>query len=220
MSMIGRIRRKYFGEILVNEGIVSKEQLEEALQIQKDSGDFLGGILLELGYINESDIVRTLCLQYQLPYVRPSHYDFDRKLAQKFPAEFLHLHKLLPLDQMGELLLLVVTEIPTEETLKEIQGVAQSNLAIYIGSISEVEQILKEVAPIGEAGAERIRVKRRGRALQNLTQEEGEEIIEESDLEPERGSDRKKESIISLDTSWESIFDEAEGKVRNDGDAE
>ncbi len=218
MSMIGRIRRKYFGEILVNEGIVTKEQLEEALQVQKDSGDFLGAILLELGYINESDIVRTLCLQYQLPYLRPSLYELDRKLTQKFPAEFLHLHKLLPLDQMGELLLLVVTEIPTEETLKEIQGIAQSNLAIYISSISEVDRILKEMAPVGEAGEERIRLKRRGRAQQTLQRDDGEEPMVEGESETESVSARGKESIISLDTSWESIFDEAEGKVRSDGD--
>src|SRR6266511_2374692 len=110
MGIVNRIRRKLFGEILVNEGLVSKEQLEEALELQKSTGDFLGGILLELGYITETDIVKTLSVQYQLPFLRPTLYDLDRRLIQKFRAEFLHLHKILPLDQIGNLLLVVVTD--------------------------------------------------------------------------------------------------------------
>ena len=48
MANLNRIRRKRFGEILVGDGLITKDQLQEALQLQKTSGDFLGSILLDL----------------------------------------------------------------------------------------------------------------------------------------------------------------------------
>src|SRR5258705_11686987 len=101
MGIVNRIRRKLFGEILVADGLISREQLEEPLEVQKATGEFLGTILLELGQITESDIVRTLSVQYQLPFLRPSLYDIDRRPIQKFKPEFMHLTKLLPIAQLG-----------------------------------------------------------------------------------------------------------------------
>jgi hypothetical protein len=211
MGVVNRIRRKLFGEILVSDGLVSKEQLDEALQLQKSTGEFLGSILLELGHITETDIVRTLSVQYQLPFLRPSLYDLDRKLIQKFRPEFLHLHKLLPLDQIGNLLLLVVTDIPSEEVVEEIQEVCQSNLAIYIGSISEVDQVLKDSAPVGEEEEANIRRHRKG------AEHSAPSSHKAGDSSRDLGRGGEKEIALSLDTSWESIFDEAEGNVKGEG---
>src|SRR5262245_16828933 len=161
MGVVNKIRRKLFGEILVSDGLISKEQLDEALALQRHSGDPLGTILLELGHITESDIVRTLSVQYQLPFLRPSLYDLDRRLIQKFRPECLHLHQVLPLDQIGKLLLMVVTDIPSEDVVEEIQEAAQSNLAIYISSITEVERILKETVPLAPELEAAIKARRR-----------------------------------------------------------
>jgi len=207
MGIVNRIRRKLFGEILVSDGLITKEQLDEALEIQKGSGDFLGAILLDLGYITESDIVKTLSVQYQLPFVRPSLYDLDRKLIAKFQPDFLHLHKLLPIDQIGNLLLVVVTDIPRDNVVQEIQEIAQSNLAIFIGSITEVEQLLKEIAPISEEEETTILKRRRGSPVADA--EPTDSVVMES-------AEIHKEAVLTLDTSWESIFDEAEGKVKGD----
>ncbi len=205
MAMLNRIRRKRFGEILVNEGIITKEQLQEATEIQRSSGDFLGTILLELGHVTETDIIKTMSVQYQLPFIRPSLYDLDRKLVQKFKPDFLHLHKILPIGSIGNLLLLVVTDIPSEEVLAEIQETSEANLAIYIGAISEVDQILKEMAPVSEEEDDRIRRRRRGGlGAQAMSLED-----------PAYDSTQvKKEVVLTVDTSWESIFDQAEGKVK------
>jgi type IV pilus assembly protein PilB len=213
MAMLNRIRRKRFGEILVSEGLITKDQLDEALELQKSSGDFLGAILLELGHITETDIIKTLSIQYQLPFLRPTLYDLDRRLMGKFKPEFLHLHKILPIDQIGNLLLLLVTDIPSDEILGEIQELSQSNLAIYIGSISEVDQILREIAPLTEDQEEDIRHRRKGSVA------EKEEVLVGVEA-PEGASPSsssavvKKKTAFQMDASWESIFDEAEGKVK------
>jgi hypothetical protein len=227
MTMIGKLRRKRFGEILVGDGLITKDQLQEALELQKSSGDFLGSILLELGHISETDIIKTLSIQYQLPFLRPSLYDVDRHLLQKFTPEFLHLHKLLPIDKIGNLLLVVVTDVPTGDVLAEIQQISGANLAIYIGSISEVDTILREAAPISEEEEDGVRCKRRGvepktaGAPSDDAEPDAEEELQEAEQEAELSADGDadpdvKKKTFTLDSSWESIFDQAEGKVKSD----
>jgi hypothetical protein len=219
MTMLNRIRRKKFGEILVGDGLVTKEQLQEALAIQKNSGDFLGAILLEMGHITETDIIKTLSVQYGLPFMKPSLYDLDRKLIGKFKPEFLHLHKLLPIDQIGNLLLVVVTDIPGEEVLSEIQEISGTNLAIYIASMSEVDLVLKEHAPVGEEIEDLIRRRRKGEVVTSPPRMEeasdGEEPDEDSAADPDE-EPAKKQPVFEMDSSWESIFDQADGKVKGD----
>ena len=103
MAMIGKIRRKRFGEILVAEKLITQEQVEEALQLQTESGDSLGNILLDLGYITESDTVKALSIQYQIPYLSTSNYDIDKRLVESFSKQLLHRHCLLPLDKTAPL---------------------------------------------------------------------------------------------------------------------
>ena len=51
------------GEILVEDAVITKEQLKEALAIQKRDGGLIGIILMNLGYINEPTLVKYLALQ-------------------------------------------------------------------------------------------------------------------------------------------------------------
>jgi len=240
MAMLNRIRRKRFGEILVGEGLITKNQLQEALALQKSSGDFLGSILVELGAITETDIIKTLSVQYQLPFLRPSLYDIDRRLIQKFKPEFLNLHKVLPIDKIGNLLLLVVTDIPSEEVLAEIQEVSQANLAVYIGSVTEVDLVLKDFAPLSDDEKEGVRkLRTRGQGAQASSsppsdsseimteavletvgdgaEEGGEVSMGDQDLDEEQDSTVITRQISISDSSWEAIFDQAEGKVKKTG---
>ena len=276
--MVNRVRRRLFGEILVSEGLISKEQLEEALEFQRSSGDFLGAILQDKGVISESDIVRVLSLQYQIPYIRPSLYDIDRKLLKKFPGEFLHLHKILPIDQIGNQLILVVTDIPHESAVEEVQRLSELNLAIYLTSLAEVDKILKQEFPLSETAELELKKQRREALAGGVTKSSEAKVESPAlaatatvTLKPpvqkgppaQKGSGTQKASPtpkaspaaaasaeakspgaaktqakpavkpapvaasaddddgeikdggqITLDTSWEAIFDAAEGKVQ------
>ena len=65
--------RKRLGELLVEENLVTAAQVEEALALQRDEYDFLGQILLRLGYINEAQLQSGLTQQYLENYrQRPS----------------------------------------------------------------------------------------------------------------------------------------------------
>lgn len=147
MNAPNRLYRRRIGEILIAQGIVTNDQLEEALAIQKKTGELLGSILLDLGFVAESDIAKIICVQYQLPFITLHNYEFDGKLAALFPPEFLIRHRLLPFDKMGDTLLMLISEIPGEDVLAEIPKITKLGAALYVGFPSEVLRYLGQLYP-------------------------------------------------------------------------
>jgi len=92
---------KRIGEILVSEGMVTPEQLEEAVKLQSKEGGRLGDILIRLGYVTEEQILSALSKQLHIPYVslasgklRP---DPNQALEKLIPYDFAIRNLVLPL---------------------------------------------------------------------------------------------------------------------------
>jgi type IV pilus assembly protein PilB len=213
MSASGRTHRRRIGEILVNEGLISAEQLEEALHIQRKTGELLGSILMDMGLVAEADIAKTICIQYQLPFMCLVNYDFDDKLVGLFPKDFLHRHKFLPFDKVGETLLLLVTEIPQESVIEEIPKLTKLNAALYVGYASEVTQHLNNLAPLAAPAAAGAAVEHAATRPAERRAPRDEDAAESPD-EP-RGTTlvfgSSKESFLEeLDSTWDSIFQQVQ----------
>ncbi len=94
---------KKLGEILLEEGMISQKQLEEAVAFQSKEGGRLGEILVKLGYIEEEQIVIALSKQLSIPHVtlasgklRP---DPSQGLKDIVPYEFAVRNLVLPLSK-------------------------------------------------------------------------------------------------------------------------
>ena len=112
--------KRLFGEILVSEGHLTKDQLEAALAAQAESGYPLGDVMLQQGWITESDVVKALCIQYQLPFIRPSTYELRADLLQKLPPPFLYQNRLIPLDRFGDCFIVAIADVPAEPVQREL----------------------------------------------------------------------------------------------------
>ncbi len=88
---------KKIGELLIESGLINREQLEGALEEQKVTGDFLGAILIRRGDITEDGFISALSDQYNLPCVciRYDYVDWD--FLGKFSPELILYHKCFPL---------------------------------------------------------------------------------------------------------------------------
>ncbi len=191
-----------FGEILLDEGLLSPDQLDEALDIQQRTGEVLGLILKDMGLVTESDIAKIVCIQYQLPFLSLSNYEMDKKLVELFDPIFLHKHRMLPFDQVGRTLLILVTEIPDERALAEIPSRTGLNAALYVGFTSEVEGQLNILSPLPEEEKKKKKAAEAARVRAAQHQDE-----EEEDDEALFGSDG--ESLLQeLDSTWDSIFEQ------------
>lgn len=194
-----KIRRRRFGDILLAEGVINQEQLQSALKTQAETGDSIGEILLREGLATEGDIVRTICLQYQLPFINPSLYEVDTGLLEVMPPEFMYKWRMLPLDRIGDTVIIALGEIPSEEVEQEFTAAFDANLAVYFSPAKEIEELLRAHFSLSQDQIAILDSQRRSR---NRTGDESAAVAVDS-----------KNLLSTLDSSWEAIFDEAEDNI-------
>ncbi|MBI4598492.1 MAG: hypothetical protein HY737_08860 [Candidatus Omnitrophica bacterium] len=87
---------KRIGEILMERGLVTRRQLELALEHQRITGQFLGATLIDLGFINSKILLETLSEQFRIPHEPLSEGRVDWEAVKKFPASLLASGKCFP----------------------------------------------------------------------------------------------------------------------------
>ncbi|MBU1912668.1 MAG: type II secretion system ATPase GspE [Candidatus Omnitrophica bacterium] len=95
--------REKLGQILLKEGLVTEEQLEKAIDIQKKEGTRLGETLINLGIVTEKDIVIAMAKQLSIPYasyakglLKPAE---NQDLAKLVPEDYARRNMLLPISR-------------------------------------------------------------------------------------------------------------------------
>lgn len=98
-----RKSRLKLGELLIKEGLITEEQLQKAIQVQKREGKRIGEILIKLGLITEKDIVVTLGKQLNIPYASLAkgllEPDPNQELDKLVPQNFARRYCLIPLSR-------------------------------------------------------------------------------------------------------------------------
>ncbi|MFO7530444.1 MAG: GspE/PulE family protein [Marinobacter sp.] len=93
------------GDLLVQNDVITEEQLQTALREQKNSGRKLGKTLVDLRYVDEDTILNMLSRQLDLPFVQLRHFRFDEQLVRRLPEAMARRFRALVLnEQNGELL--------------------------------------------------------------------------------------------------------------------
>src|ERR687893_123165 len=98
------------GDLLLKEGLVSREQLDKALLEGKQNGTRLGYALVKLGYVQETDITKMLARQFRMPAVDLSKFEVDPRIAKLIPAELAIKHLILPLKRDGRTLTVAMAD--------------------------------------------------------------------------------------------------------------
>lgn len=95
------VRPKNLAQLLLEQGKVSQEQLDRALAKQKETGAFLGEILIEENLIDENSFLSLLAKHCKIPHLSLLDYLIDPSILSLVPAEVCLKYRLLPIDKMG-----------------------------------------------------------------------------------------------------------------------
>ncbi|MEO8330297.1 MAG: ATPase, T2SS/T4P/T4SS family, partial [Candidatus Nanopelagicales bacterium] len=98
---------KQLGDILLQGGLVTEDQLFKAFQLHKDEGKALGRVLVDHGFLTESQLVAALAQQIGLEFVDLGEYPVDGSIVARVSGAICRKHSALPLriDDEGKLLL-------------------------------------------------------------------------------------------------------------------
>lgn len=100
---------KLLGELLVKKGLVTQQQIDEALKESSGSGDMLGKILVSRGQIKEVDLLKVLAEQFNLPFVlRLKEVRISPEAVKAVPAKFVQHYGFIPVSLEGQVLTVAV----------------------------------------------------------------------------------------------------------------
>ena len=93
-----RRERKRMGDMLIDEGLVTPDQIEYALKAAKADGMMLGEKLIQLGYVTQESVADALSNQLGLPRVHLSEITINEDLLKVVPGEVLRKYTMIPID--------------------------------------------------------------------------------------------------------------------------
>ncbi len=144
MDPFDRYLRRTLDEVLVAQGVATRERMDELLASARETNELLGVVVLEAGALSPWDFAKMIATQYQLPVQQLSGYRFDKELVGSVPGEVLHRHQLLPLGIFGRTRTFAIMEPPTRELLDELQGHFGTSLYFFVSEGPEIARALRE----------------------------------------------------------------------------
>jgi type IV pilus assembly protein PilB len=121
------------GDLLVREGLITREQLEKALQEQRQSGTRVGYNLVKLGFIQETELTKMLARQYKMPAVDLSKFEVDPRIAKLIPGDLAIKHLVLPLKRDGRTLTVAMADPTNLGVLDDLKFITRYDIFPVIG---------------------------------------------------------------------------------------
>ena len=156
------------GDLLLSAGLVSEEELEEGLRLQKGTNKRLGTVLLEHGIITETELIEALQMQLGIEYVDLGKVNIPTELAQVLPKNIARQYQVVPVRVVRDELFLAMSDplnfFAIEEVRKAVHkkvvpmvamsaAVDRSIQVLYgnEGAAKAIEEMKREAALNGEA---------------------------------------------------------------------
>ena len=136
---------KKLGEILIEHGSISATQLQEALDRQKkEPHRFVGELLIDMGYVTEEDIVVALATQFSIPYLPVANFTLNETVSGLIPIDLIREHICLPIDRIGNLLMVVMADPTDERAIQHIEEMTKCKVQVFVATPAEIISVIQQ----------------------------------------------------------------------------
>jgi type IV pilus assembly protein PilB len=145
------------GDLLVKEKVITVEQLNQAVEAQRESGARLGSVLVKLGFVNDEDVTNFLSRQYGVPAINLSYFEIDPAVVKLIPYETAKRYEVLALSRVGASLTLAMVDPTNVFAMDDIKFMTGFNIEPVVASEQAiVEQIEKVYGSNNETSLESV----------------------------------------------------------------
>lgn len=132
------------GNILVEQGFLTLDQLKQALEHQKRAGQgkLLGEILVDLQLCGEDQIVECLAKTYGVPYAKLEPRVADPKIVDVLPREFIEKHLVFPLFSIRGTLTLAMVEPSNLFLIDEISALTHLEIQVVAATAKDIRRMV------------------------------------------------------------------------------
>jgi len=149
VSVVARTQKRRIGDLLLEMGVITHEQLARALERQKKTGERLGQALVSLG-IKEEQIVEALARQLNVPIIDMLHAHVDPRAAEIVPEAIARKYCVAPIRREGTRLILAMADPLDVMALDDVSIATSLIVSPVVTSETEVRAAIERVYGIGE----------------------------------------------------------------------
>ena len=175
--------KKRLGEMLVENGLMTEEQLTKSLVEQKKAGLKLGQYVTRQGIVNEQSIIDLLSRQLKIQRYHPDNYPLDVDLIRNIPIDVAQKYQIAPLKRKGRLLTIAMVDPLDINALDYIEVITNAEVEPVVCSEREVNQLINSLYG-SQSGL--------GGIMENM------EIESQPDSQSEDAPDKEEVQIASL----------------------
>jgi len=161
------------GDLLVREGLITRDQLDQGLIEQKNTGMRLGYCLVKLGFVQELEITKALARQYKMPAVDLSRFEVDSKIIKLVPTDVAVKHMVLPLKREGRTLTVAVADPTNHAVVDDLKFITRYDIFPVIAGEYTLRTAIERYYEQTDAQLQNL--------LKDMEEEEDLEVIEEED---------------------------------------
>lgn len=147
---------KPFGQMLVDEGLISPEQLDEALKLQRRQGGRLGEILVEQGLLTPQDVVAVYSVQMNVPLIDLRRHSIQPEAVALLPESIARQHTVIPVHLVGDSLVVAMARPEDLRALEHIRLHANRSVEIALAPPDDIEEAIDANYSSGEEIERRI----------------------------------------------------------------
>jgi len=140
--LVGRAIRKSLAEMLVEENLITSEQLEQALELQRRDGRKLTEVLVNQGMVKAKDLAAVLSVQLNVPLIDLKGHMVQPNALRLIPEHTARKHTLIPLDVVGDTLVVVMADPEDIRTIEDIKAQAKMRVDVALGIPSDIERAI------------------------------------------------------------------------------
>jgi type IV pilus assembly protein PilB len=132
------------GELLVRSNLITKEQLQRALEEQKSSGGQvrLGAILVKEGFIGEAELTAFLSKQYSVPSINLAEFEIDSSVVKLLPVEVVQKYQAIPVNRSGSTLILAMSDPSNIFAIDDIKFMTGYNVEVVVASDAGIKSAI------------------------------------------------------------------------------
>ena len=131
-------------ELLVRGGIVTREQLREAVDKEKKNGSNLVQELVQLGFTTEANLTDFLAKQFGIEKVELDLEQIEESVFNLLPAQIIQKHKIFPVRLVGSTLTVAMTDPTDLIAINEVKFITGYGVRVVLASTSAIKRILDQ----------------------------------------------------------------------------
>ncbi|MFC1632206.1 GspE/PulE family protein [Candidatus Omnitrophota bacterium] len=137
MTRLGALKKK-LREILIENKVISEQDLEKALRIQKEKGGQLSKILVDQGIISQKELMVSLGQQLGIPPINLSKYKIDPEIVQLIPERVARHYMLIPISKIKNVVSVAMVDPLNLFALDDIKALTKAEVQTMITTPDDI----------------------------------------------------------------------------------